>query len=64
MRRGTIMKNRTRIGSCVLPHLSNEQINDCLDGKQQIEWVMGSTSKEELWNCDQKRVLVLAGPLP
>jgi hypothetical protein len=54
----------TRIVSCIQPHLTNEEINECLEGKRQIEWVMGSVSdKKELWACDKNRINVLAGPL-
>lgn len=54
----------TRIASIIQPHLSNEEINSCLEGKDQIEWVMGSVSdRKELWNCPINRVRVLAGPL-
>lgn len=54
----------TRIASSWQPHLTNEEINECLEGKCQIEWVMGSVSdKKELWTCDVNRISVLAGPL-
>lgn len=54
----------TRIASGIQPHLTNEEINACLEGKSQIEWVMGSVSnKSELWTCPLERINVLAGPL-